>query len=262
MKKVNLFVGALLFFVVLGVSTVSADALSPDEALSNAYDASLEGDSKKYYDSVIDERFDSPEEARFFYDGAFLEDPLVDYKIVDSKKINKNNYEFTVMAEYKSGLSLKLPAKVTDINGAWKVLITDEILEEDEFEVLNTGSVLNKNANMILPGLELTELEGTYQPQSGRLYRSFNVSMRSHIDIGIVNIPTTALVLSISNQSTSGNLNYSVWKKLSHGNTTLASRTVSGNKKNYTTSLTLSYNPGTANFRIAGSGSSNGGLYY
>lgn len=249
MKKL-LFVGTfLLFAVALGVNNVFAGSLDPEEVVENAYDALLQGDTEKYYNNVIDERFNSEEEAISFYDGDFNHDPLQSYEILNKEKQDDGSYKFTVKRTHKSGGVFQVIITVKEVNESWKLYISDEPLNDDDFEILESRDFNEDSSN-----------DNTIQAQ----LKNWNFSMTNYRNTTNFTIPSKALILDINQQRLNNGTRfvYEVFGFYFDGTRSIGDREVNGSVTNYRRSLNLDDKPSSGYLRVWGNGSSSGALSY
>ncbi|TQS75111.1 hypothetical protein DX933_08070 [Ornithinibacillus gellani] len=256
MKRLLLVVVFVLFSAILGINNVFAGSLNPEQIVKDAYNAMLEGNTKEYYNNVIDKRFNSEEEAISFYNQDFNYDPLQSYEILNNEKQDDGSYKFTVKKTHKSGGVLKTDIIVRKVNESWKLYISDEP-DDNDFEVLKERNLYEINDNSTLKSNDNTI-------QAGMTLVSFSVDIVSYKNTNAFNIPSRGLILDITRQKLNKGTRfaYEVYGYYFDGIRSIGVKEVLGSVSNVTTSLSLSDKPSRGYLRVWGNGTSSGRLAY
>ncbi|KXJ35297.1 hypothetical protein AX282_06120 [Bacillus spizizenii] len=252
-KGVIGFVFVMLFFVLLGSTSVSAkeDDSVPSEnetandVLENSLEALVNYDIETYVENAeikwSDSKSETIKELRSLQESL----PLVNYEILEEEKISDHHYTFQVRTYYGEDRETDIfeePFQVMDIDGKWKILMSEEGLSLDEYELVETKheEVETKHE------LEENENDLIGEIQFGALCRSFNGEFKYNLSTSWFSAcKSTGLILNITSQSVSsgGAVRYDLQGKYSNGSIkTLNTKTIKGNVKNTLYSLGYSGN--------------------
>ncbi|MDX8045206.1 hypothetical protein SH601_04320 [Gracilibacillus sp. S3-1-1] len=141
MKKKIIFVSTLiLFFFIYNLVLVSENE-SANDVLENSLEALVNYDIETYVENAEIEWSESKSETiKELY--SLQEDfPLVDYEILEEEKISDDQYTFQVRTRYEKDGAMDIfeePFQVIDMDGKWKVFISEEGLDLDEYELVET----------------------------------------------------------------------------------------------------------------------------
>ncbi|MFS0751741.1 hypothetical protein [Oceanobacillus sp. 1P07AA] len=270
MKVIRLIIFTLAV-LILSTDTVLADELTPVEnakkSLTNAFDDLINGNTLGYYNQIIDERYNE-QEALELYNLEVANNPIVDYRITKSEKIDDKTYSFDVLHIYKSEEQVIYPITVKEKDDNWKILISDTPLEMDEYNVVKeTNDDYYKNQESTGLYNESGQGDGDGIAPMSTTWRTFTYNMKSSVRSSEFERkpPTTGLRLNIREQHMfdGGGVRYKVFGRTSTGNTTIGNKLINGNKKNYSVSYSLSTrSPSSYTLEFIGFAQGSGGYNY
>lgn len=138
----------LLVFFILAVSFIwtsfSNSYASAEKALINLLKAYQEEDIEYYAQNVIDPWFSTKQEQIDNYLENIQIQKLIDFEIIDSKKMNSISYKFTLETSYSDGVIAQSPVMLKKLDGRWKILLDEELFDNEEYKVLQEKKEQNK----------------------------------------------------------------------------------------------------------------------
>lgn len=135
MKKIIfLLTVILLFFISNVVFSEETDVDGAEVALEETLQYLVDKDIENYADNIENERFPSREQALFNFDEIVTYDPVLDYEILKVTEENADEIVFSVEIELER-VFIKEPYTMVQVDDEWKLLLTEEGLTVDEYEV-------------------------------------------------------------------------------------------------------------------------------
>ncbi|HJB22725.1 MAG TPA: hypothetical protein H9946_01110 [Candidatus Jeotgalibaca pullicola] len=152
----------VLKFLLLGVFLFSMPMMSKaeerngsaEEVLNTYFKAIIENDVHVIVNNVNDERFNSLDQQISEYQTMVFRDKVLNYEILSDRVTSSNEIKFLVKVEYATGEISQVPILLTNDDETWKVKISLDSLDSEDFKTLKEAPLepttpLNSLSNQI-----------------------------------------------------------------------------------------------------------------
>lgn len=151
----------LLFLSILGLSILMASpfgstlaAESENENAASVLNDYLQAVKNKNVEQMIlvvqDDRYDK--ESLYLqkqeYASSINEKDLVAFEVLDSQIINQNHHEYSLELSFKNGEIVQAPFVLKSKNDVWKVHISDDTLDDADYQVINESAIVEPPFSM------------------------------------------------------------------------------------------------------------------